>query len=294
MASPYVLMVYLSKGGVGKSTLTALLGQYLAASGLKVAIVDFDRQGSQSLIFDLLDEEGLSGEVLHLVLKRRVDILAAMTEVSGDLLPELPGVEPGRLFVVQGGPQTKDAIDDISSSPVQYKIASTLDILRQPIASLAGQVDVVLIDMGPSDQVAAIAGLVASDQVLIPTTADYLSVSRIVSVLDEIDVARQVRPGLGVLGIVPVMANYYFGKLRASKTFQTGMTFLEENYGDLLLQDGNGHRLDIPYNEAWRDVMWAGQSMLSQDVNKKARADALRFLQAVSARLGLKEVQGGR
>lgn len=285
--NPLVLMIYLSKGGVGKSTLTALLGQYMAAQGLTVAIIDFDRQGSQSLIFELLDDHGLSGEVLHLVLKRRVDILTALTPIRGDLLPELDGHTPGRLFVVQGGPQTKEAIDDIVANPVRYKIANTLDILRQPVASLAGQVDVVLIDMGPSDQVSAIAGLVASDHVLIPTTADYLSVSRIVSVLDEIDVARQAQPHLDVLGIVPVMANYYFGKLRASKSFQTGMSFLEESYGELLLKDDSGHRLDIPYNEAWRDVMWAGLSLLNPDVNKKARADALRFLQAVTVRLGM-------
>jgi hypothetical protein len=49
--------------------------------------------------------------------------------------------------------------------------------------------------------------------------------------------------------------------------------------------------IDIPYNEAWRNVMWAGQSLLTADVSGKVRLDALRFLNAVSAELGIDEVE---
>ena len=70
-AQPTVITVYLSKGGIAKSTLSALLGLFLAGLGYRVVIVDLDQQGSQSAVFDLLDEEGRSREVLHQVLKRR-------------------------------------------------------------------------------------------------------------------------------------------------------------------------------------------------------------------------------
>jgi len=161
---------------------------------------------------------------------------------------------------------------------VRFKIADTLDVVRKPIRDLGGFADYVVMDMGPSDQVAALAGLVATDALLIPTTGDFLSVSRIAAVLEEVEVARQAQ-ALDVLGIVQVMTRYYFGRLRKSKAVQVGEKFLNANYGELLLRDEKGDAVDIPYDEAWRKVMWAGQSVLAAE--NKARGDALRFLQAM-------------
>ncbi len=275
---PIVLTVYLSKGGVAKSTLAALIAEYLAARGDTVVLMDLDRQGSQSEIFDLVGEDGRTDEVLHQVLTRRLDVLAALTEIPTERIPELDGEEKGALYVLQGGPQTSEAIDAIVANPVRFKIANTLGMVRQPIRDLGGFADYVVMDMEPSDQMAALAGLVATDALVVPTTSDFLSVARIATVMDEVEVARQVQP-VAVLGIVQVMTRYYFGRLRKSKTVQVGEEFLRVNYNDLLLRDTKGNTVDIPYDEAWRNVMWAGQSVLATET--KARNDALRFLEAV-------------
>lgn len=284
MSKPQVITVYLSKGGCGKSTLAALLGSYLAALGWRVGIIDLDRQGSQSEIFDLIGEDGRAGEVLHMVLKRRVDALAALTPVPADMIPRLPGHEPGTLAVLQGGPQTSEALDDILANPVRYKIANTLDIVRAVIRDLSDALDYVVIDMGPSDQLATIAGLAASDYLLMPTQTDYLSVSRIAPVLEEVTVTRQVQP-LTILGIVTVMTRYYFGRLRKSKSVVVGEEFLRANYADLLLRDDKGEAVDIPYDEAWRNAMWAGQNVLVAEAGKRVREDALRFCRAAVGEL---------
>ncbi len=287
---PITLTVYVSKGGVGKSTLIWLLGLFLAGCGFRVVIVDLDIQGSQSMIFDLVDDLGRGREVLHHVLKRQLDVLAALTPISATLLPRFDGVTtPGELFVIQGGPQTKEAIDEITSNPVRYRMANTLDIVRGPIQALGNFADYVLMDMGPSDQISALAGLAATDWLLIPTTMDFLSVERIAPVLDEVEVARQVQP-IDIIGIVPMMTNYYFGGLRKSQTVQVGERYLETNYGDLILKDSAG-LVDLPYHEDIRKVMWAGQSLLSADVNKAAKHDALRLLNAVGKTIGLEAVQ---
>lgn len=281
---PQVITVYLSKGGCSKSTLAALLASYLAGLGGRVGIVDMDRQGSQSEIFDLIGEDGRAGEILHMVLKRRVDALTALTPISEDMIPRIDGHEPGALYVLQGGPQTSEAIDDILSNPVRYKIANTLDIVRLAIADLAGTLDYVVIDMGPSDQLATIAGLVASDYLLIPTQTDFLSVSRIAPALEEVTVARQAQP-INILGIVTVMTRYYFGRLRKSKSVQVGEEFLNANYADLLLRDDKGEPIDLPYDEAWRNAMWSGQNVLIAESGKRVRDDALRFCRAVVSEL---------
>lgn len=283
---PQVITVYLSKGGCSKSTLAALLASYLAGMGNRVAIVDMDRQGSQSEIYDLIGKDGRAGEILHMVLKRRVDALAALTPIPAEMIPRLEGYEPGALYVLQGGPQTSEAIDDILAAPVRYKIANTLGIVRAVVEDLAGALDYVVIDMGPSDQLATIAGLVASDYLLIPTQTDFLSVSRIAPALEEVTVARQAQP-IAILGIVTVMTRYYFGRLRKSKSVQVGEEFLNANYAALLLRDEDGKPIDLPYDEAWRNAMWAGQNVLIAEGGKRVREDALRFCQAVVHEMGV-------
>lgn len=284
---PTVITVYLSKGGVCKSTLTSLLGLYLAGLGFRVVIVDLDRQGSQSAIFDLLDDDGRNAEVLHLVLQRRLPAREALTPIHEALIPVFDGATPGTLGVIQGGPQTKIAIDDIAANPVRYKMANTLDLLRGPIADLGGAVDYVIMDMGPSDQMTAIAGLVATDELLVPTTMDYLSVQRIAAVLEEVDVARTVHPALRLMGIVPVMTRYYFGGLRTSKNVQAGQALLEAAYSDLLLRDHKGRPIDLPYHEDWNNVRWIGESVLTADVSQSVQVNAFRFLRGVAAQLGV-------
>lgn len=287
---PKVITVYLSKGGCAKSTLAALLASYLAGLGHRVAILDLDRQGSQSEIFDLVGPDGRAGEILHMVLKRRVDAVTALTPIPGAMVPRIPGYDTGELYVLQGGPQTSEAIDDIIANPVRYKIANTLDIVRAVVHDLVGALDYIVVDMGPSDQLATIAGLVASDYLLIPTQTDFLSVSRIAAVLEEVEVARQVQP-VSILGIVTVMTRYYFGRLRKSKSVVVGEEFLQANYAHLLLRDGDDKPVDLPYDEAWRNAMWSGQNVLIAESGKKVRDDALRFCGAVVREIATQEVQ---
>lgn len=286
---PRVITVYLSKGGVAKSTLTSLLGLFLAGLGFRVVIIDLDRQGSQSQVFDLVDEEGRGSEVLHLVLQRRIDIASAMTGISPELIPSYNPDARGELSVVQGGPQTKIAIDDIAANPIRYKMGNTLDILRGPVARLAGVADFVVVDMGPSDQITALAGLVATDHLVIPTTMDYLSVARIAPVMEEIEVARDIHPELEILGILPVMTRYYFGGLRVAKNVQAGQQMLNALYGPLLFKDGRDRPVDIPYHEDWNNVRWTGESVLTSDVNRSVRDGALKFLRAIAERIGIEQ-----
>lgn len=284
---PLVITVYLSKGGVGKTTLVALLAWFLAALGYRVVIIDLDRQGSQSAVFDLLDDTGRGGEVLHQVLKRRLDILSALTPVPE--LPRLPDFTPGSLHVAQGGPQTMDAIGDIAANPVRYRVANPNDIVRGPIHELNSFADIVLLDMGPGDQRAVLAGLAATDCLLIPTKMDFLSVMRIAPSLEDVAVAQQVNPNLRVVGIVPMVTNYYFGGLHKSHNVQAGEDFLTETYGDLLLKD-NGQLLDLPYREEVHKAMWAGVPLLSDKLSRPARLEMLRLLNGLVARIGIREV----
>lgn len=286
---PTTVTVYLSKGGVCKSTIAQILGLFLAGLGFRVVILDLDRQGGQSSIFDLLDETGRGAEALDLVLKRELDILAALTPVPDEAIPRFKGFSSGTLSVVQGGPNTQIAIDEVLSQPTKYH-TRTSTLIARPIDEMAGYVDFAILDMGPSDQLTALAGLEATDWLLVPTTADRLSVERIAAVEDEVAVARETNPGLRYLGIVQTMTRYYFGGLRTSRNVKYGRDLLETVYDDRLLKDRKGEAVELPYDEGWPAARWAGTSVLMGPPTSTARADALRFVRAVAYRLGLGEL----
>ncbi|GIV82080.1 MAG: hypothetical protein KatS3mg051_1434 [Anaerolineae bacterium] len=286
---PTVITVYLSKGGVGKSTLAALLGVYLAGLGYRTVILDLDRQGAQSEIFDLVDEDG-TGEKLHLVLKRQMSVHDALTPIDPALLPAFRGCTPGTLALVQGGARTRLAIEDIRQNPVRYGLANTLRLVQDVVADLGESADFVVLDMGPSDEASALAGLVATDWLLIPTKTDYTSVTRLPAVLGEVEVARQVAD-VRILGVLPVMTTYHFGRLRQSRSTQIGRKYLQDNFDDLLFRDRRGNLIDLPFDDAWPTCHWAGQTIFAPDVPDKVKGDALRFVNAVGEWLGLEEVR---
>jgi len=279
---PIVITVYLSKGGVGKTTITALIAQFLAGIGLRAVIIDADRQGSMTTLMQLE-----RGEALHHVLKREMHIVEALAPVDSRLIPAFRGQPQGSLSVVRGGPFSKIAIDKGSQSPDKYGMRDSLDLFVEPIADLTGYADVVLIDMGPSDQKAAIAALIATDYVLIPTACEWLSLDRIQSVLIEVALVRQ-RKNIEVIGIIPNMAEYHFGRLRKSKTLQSTIDYLENRYPDYLLRDEKGI-IDLPLDEDWKTGVWVGDLLFSDATKRQTLADAMRFLNAVARKLGLEE-----
>lgn len=292
---PKVLAVYLSKGGVGKTTLTGLLGQYLAGLGQRVAIIDLDRQGSQSELFGVE-----KAEALHRVIRRETHPRTALTPINPDLLPAFEGHDKGALFLIQGGPLTALAINQVIESPVDFGIVSNVELFTGLIAGLGDaegpdgrpypSFDWVLIDMGPSDQKVAMAALVETDYVLIPTDCEWLSLQRIEPVLKELALARRVKEDVELIGIVPVKAEYHFGRLRQSKTLAATLAWLEQNFSNWLLRDRRGI-VDIPFDEEWKNAIWIGELLFGSDTKRQVQEDALRFLAAVGAKLGLPEVK---
>jgi cellulose biosynthesis protein BcsQ len=284
-AKPQVVTVYTSKGGVAKTTIAALAGQYLAGMGFNVVIVDLDRQGSQTTLFDLPAQETLPD-----VIERRCSILESVLKIDDRMIPAFKDRESGALFVAQGGPLTTMATERVIDIPAQYDMVSNLDLLTPILNDLTGRADYVIVDMGPSDQKLAMAGLVKTDYLLMPTTMDYLSVERIEPTLREFIMAQRANPGLQLLGIVPVMTRYYFGKLRMAKNVQAGQEYLNTNFGNMVLKDGDGESVDLPYREDWPNVVWAAEPLFDSGTSKKCKDEAIRFLNAVGERLGLEAV----
>lgn len=288
MTKPLIITVFNSKGGIGKTTLTALIAQYMAGRGFATGVVDVDVQGSQTTLFQLAKQERLNA-----VLTRDMTAVEALTAVEPRFVPAFKGCAAGYLGVLQGGPKSKIALDAVIQAPANYELLSNLDIFAEMVVGpLADALDVMVIDLGPNDQRAAMSALVATDYLLIPTACEWLSIDRIPVTLKWVAIARRQKE-VQVLGIVPTMGEYHFGRMRKSKSTQAALDHLEQNYAAFLLRDGEG-LVDLPWSEDWRTSIWTGDLLFSDVPGRRVMQEAMRFLNAVGARLGLEEVQYAR
>jgi chromosome partitioning protein len=153
------------KGGVGKTTTTVNLGHALALAGKKVAMLDLDPQGqvATSLGFEN-DTQGLDAVLLDGAALDEIKIRARenLDLVGAGLrLNEFEHMTTGG---VQRGHRLREAIQQ--SSFIHY--------------------DYVLIDCPPSSGLLGVNAMFAATELLVPVSADYLSLqglSRMIQVM---------------------------------------------------------------------------------------------------------------
>jgi chromosome partitioning protein len=180
------------KGGVGKTTTTVNLGAALAASGLRVLMIDLDPQAHLTLslgidpddldlsVYELLTETGVSaGEVVRMVEgSPNLGVLPAVTNLAG--------------------------VESELSEMVATGLAQT--ILRNKTNDLVTQFDYVLLDCPPSLGLLTINGLTAAQEIIVPMQAHFLALQGMGKLFETINMIRQgINPSLTVAGVVLCM-----------------------------------------------------------------------------------------
>lgn len=180
---PCRLVLTAHKGGVGKTTLAVNLAGAFAEAGRRTLLVDVDPQGAAGAGLGFLDVSKPSLAEVLLVGANPSEAIVASAVEGLDLLPadlDLAGAEIN--LPQRSGWQTH---------------------LRDILASIDADYDIVLLDSAPGLGVLPFAALVAGDWALIAATPAYYTVRSISHVLDTVTQARRFNPGLQVLGIVP-------------------------------------------------------------------------------------------
>lgn len=199
---PILLAVQNFKGGVGKSTLTCHIAQYLALEGYRVLVIDCDSQASSTTLFgfnpdiDIPDEETLLPFFRHGG-AASLDYAVRPTCWTGiDLIPANLGLYQAEY----------EAAARLRGNP------EALDRLRRGAESMAARYDVVLLDPPPALGMVSLAVLRAANALLIPTppsTVDFASTSHFLSMI--VDTLHTLEAhGLGARG-------YHFLRVVATK-----------------------------------------------------------------------------
>jgi chromosome partitioning protein len=176
------------KGGVGKTTTAINLATGLAATGLRVLLVDLDPQGNASTglgigqsararsSYDLLLGDTALEEAVIATNVPKLDLIAATQDLSGAEI-ELIDVE-----------------------------SRTHRLDRALRDAPSGRWDVCLIDCPPSLGLLTINAMVAAQSLLVPLQCEFFALEGLSQLLQTVDRIRgRFNPGLSILGVALTM-----------------------------------------------------------------------------------------
>lgn len=170
------------KGGCGKTTTAAAIGEGLKRDGAKVLFVDCDPQANLSYLMGA-DVSGLATPSTLDVLQRASTAADAIQRTdAGDIIAASPALAGADITITQTGKEYR---------------------LKEALETLAGAYNFIVIDTAPALGIATINALTACDGCVIPSGPDFFSLQGIGQLRSTIDVVRQYcNPRLRVYGIL--------------------------------------------------------------------------------------------
>jgi len=200
------------KGGVGKTTTTVSLGAALARKGYRVLLLDLDPQANLTVHVDKRPD--LESHTMTNLLVEDAQLADLVQETA-----------IANLFVVPS---------DSSLAGVEQVLANRIGretILREALDAFpaASSFDFVLFDCPPSLGVLSANVLVATDKVVIPMQAEFLSLQGMAKLLEVIQlVQKRLNPTLQIACVLPCMVD---GRTNLSAEV---LREIEQHFGTLL------------------------------------------------------------
>lgn len=199
------------KGGVGKTVSSINIAYAMADAGKKVLIVDTDSQGNVATAMGVVADENPA---------TLVDLLSE--EIDGSV-----SLERINECIVTAG-----KVDVLPSNSllagIDYKLMNAFNremVIKAIVDKLRTVYDFIIIDCPPSLGLIVRNVLTASDCVLIPVEAHYLSFESLQTTLSTIDMVRlKLNPDLKIAGIFLTM---YQSRTNLSKGIRD---MLQETY----------------------------------------------------------------
>lgn len=249
-----VIAVVNQKGGTGKTTTCENLGIGLANEGKKVLLVDTDPQGSLTIALGN---------------PRPDDLPVTLTDLMAKIMQDQPPLPKEGILSHEEGVDLVPANITLSGLEVSLVNAMSREtILKQYLETVKSQYDYILLDCMPSLGMLTVNALAASDQVLIPVQANYLSAKGLEQLLQTVNkVKRQINPKLRIEGILLTMVD---SRTNYAKEIST---LIRDTYGSKL----KVYDADIPRSVRAAEISAEGVSIFKHDPGGKV-AEAYRSL----------------
>ena len=172
------------KGGVGKTTTAVNLGAYIAETGKKVLLIDFDPQGNLSSSLGL-DKKALG---IYEVLSGKADISDVIQKTTIDNL----------VAISTNINLTGASVELLEQDDKEF-------FLKKAVDQIKSQYDYVFIDSPPSLGILTINGLVAADLVFIPLQCEYFALEGLALLAQTVTDIQYLNKNLSIGGIIFTM-----------------------------------------------------------------------------------------
>ncbi|MGE3594616.1 MAG: AAA family ATPase [Dehalococcoidia bacterium] len=230
---PVVVAVANFKGGVGKTSTTVHLGQYLALRGYRVLMVDLDAQASLTNLFGLIpDSEVASDSTL-------LPYFEGNCHTIGQLVRETywPGISliPANL-ALYGAEFALAVRQKQDSADFRFYRA-----LKDGLAQLRDHFDVILIDTPPALSFLTTNALYAADGLVIPVPMammDYASATQFFALLtDIVRIIDEYEGEKKIFGFMRLLISKYE---QNNTTQQTIRDWVRVAFGEKVLDNNMG------------------------------------------------------
>jgi chromosome partitioning protein len=228
-----VVSVINLKGGVGKTTITVALAEFLVIEHhFKVLVIDLDPQTNSTVALIGEDEwkkRNEIGQTLYHLFKDKLDE-TVIFNIEESIVKKASNLQGGldRLHLLPSSldfVQIQDRL--VYISPLSHM--RPIDVLRTAIAEYLQEYDFVLIDCPPNLGIVTQNGLNISDWYLIPTIPDHLSTYGIPQIVSNVkSFNKKSNNDVKPLGII---ASMYRGNVKRHDVTLRQLK-LQENQGD--------------------------------------------------------------
>lgn len=227
---PAIIAVQNFKGGVGKSTVTTHLAHYFAVQGYRVLVVDCDSQATTTTLFGFNPHFNIQrDETLYPYL--------SIDPTQADLLYAVKRTPWPNVDLIPSNLELFDVEYELAAAGADggSVLAARFRKLKQGLADLARDYDVVILDPPPALGTISLAVMQAANALLVPlaaTTPDFCSTVQFLSMMDQV---------LQQLSAAGIDVDYSFVRLICSKfdgndpSHAMVRAIMEQSFGPALL-----------------------------------------------------------
>jgi len=182
-----VISVTNQKGGVGKTTTAVNVAYFLAKSGKRTLLIDFDPQGNAS--------SGL-GIDKQLLQQTMADVVMETATLDQVVMP----TAHKNLWLAPATPELANT--EVQLAQAEHRFSR----LKQAITTSKTEYDFVIIDSPPSLSLLTVNGLIAAQYILLPVQAEFYALEGLGQLLETMKLVRKaMNPTLELLGVLPTM-----------------------------------------------------------------------------------------